>query len=111
MSLITLSVHHRLPVDEARQRMETAVRELTERFGAFVRQVEWSTDRSQVQVEGSGLWIEMRVDQQAVHLSADFLFLGRLFGGSLTTQLQAVLERTFQRHLPGNSEKTRGRQP
>src|SRR5215813_11339967 len=54
MSLIHLSVQHGHTFDEAKRRLETAVHQLQSRFGTLVRQVEWSTDRSQVRLEGIG---------------------------------------------------------
>ena len=99
MPLMTLSVQHGHTVDEARSRLETAVHEVTSRFGTLVRRVEWSTDRSQVRLEGIGFWIEMGVDAQAVHVSADIPVLGRLLGGSVTTRLKAIVQRTFQHKL------------
>jgi hypothetical protein len=106
MSLLTLSVQHRQTVDEARSRLETAVHELTNRFGTLVTRVEWSPDHNQVRLEGIGFWIELRVDEHAVYVSADFPVLGRLFGGSVSTRLQEILQRTFQPKLPGSSEQT-----
>jgi hypothetical protein len=100
MPLMTLSVQHGHTVDEARRRLESAVHEFTSRFSALVRRVDWSPDRSQVRLEGSGLWIELRVDGQAVHVSADIPMLGGLLGGSVTTQLKDILQRTFQLQLP-----------
>lgn len=105
MPLMTLSVQHRHTVDEARRRLETAVHEITSRFGTLVRRVEWSPDRSQVRLEGSGFCIEMRVDVQALHVSADIPVLGRLLGGSVTTRLKEIIQRTFQQKLPGGSGK------
>ena len=100
MPLITLSVQHGHTFDEARRRLEIAVREITSRLGTLIRRVAWSTDRSQVRMEGMGGWIEMQVDAQAVHVSADIPVLGRLLGGSFTTGLQEMLQRTFQTKLP-----------
>jgi hypothetical protein len=102
---MTLSVQHGQTLDEARSHLETAVREIMNRFGALVRQVAWSTDRSQVRLEGSGFWIELRVDGQAVHVSADLPALGRFLGGSVTTRLKEIIQRTFQQKLPGSSGK------
>jgi hypothetical protein len=101
MPLMTLSVQHGHTFDEARKRLETAVHEVTSRFGTLVRRVEWSTDRSQVRLEGIGFWIEMQGDAQAVHVSADIPVLGRLLGSSVTTSLKEILQRTFQHKLPG----------
>jgi hypothetical protein len=100
MPLMNRSVQHRHTFDEARTRLETVVHEVTSRFGTLVRRVEWSTDRSQVRLEGIGREIEMQVDAQAVHGSADIPVLGRLLGGSVTTRLKELVQRTFQHKLP-----------
>jgi hypothetical protein len=89
MSLMTLSVQHGHTFDEARTRLETAVHEVTSRFGTLVQRVEF--------------WIEMQVDAQVVHVSADIPVLGSLLGGSVTTRLKEILERTFQHQLPGGT--------
>jgi hypothetical protein len=101
MPFMTFSVQHGQTIDEARRHVETAIHELTSRCGPLVRRVEWSTDRSQVRLEGHGFWIELRVDAYAVHVSADFPVLGRLLGRSVATRLQEILHRTFARQLPG----------
>jgi hypothetical protein len=101
MPLMTFSVHHGHTFDEAHRRLETAVHELTRRCGTLVRRVAWSTDRSQVRLEGIGYWIVMQVDAQAVHVSADIPVLGSLLGGSVTTRLKEMVARTFQPKLPG----------
>src|SRR5437016_13841673 len=77
MSLMTLSVQDGHTFDEARTRLETAVHEVTRQCGTLIQRVEWSTDRSQVRLEGIGCWIEMLVDAQAVHVSADIPVLGQ----------------------------------
>ena len=78
-------------------------RAVESRLEVLIQRVEWSTDRSQVRLEGIGCWIEMQVDAQAVHVSADIPVLGRLLGGSVTTRLKEILERTFQHKLPGGT--------
>jgi hypothetical protein len=101
MPLMTFSVQHGHTFMEAQRRLETAVHELTRRCGTLVRRVEWSTDRSQVRLEGIGYWIVMQIDAQAVHVSADIPVLGSLLGGSVTTRLKEMVARTFQSKLPG----------
>ena len=73
MPLVTLSVQHGYTLEEARRRLETAVAELTSRFGTLVRRVEWSPDRTQVRLEGNGIWIELRLEGQVVHAAADIV--------------------------------------
>ena len=105
MSLIHLSVQHGHTFDEAKRRLETTVHELQSQFGTLVRQAEWSTDRSQVRLEGSGFWIEMQVDAQAVHVSVDIPVLGGLLGGSISTRLQEIVQGVFQFQLPEGNRK------
>jgi len=85
--------------------LETTVHEFQSRFSPMVQQVEWSADRSQVRLEGIGFWVELQVDAQAVHISADIPVLGRLLGSSVTTRLQEIVQRTFQLKLPEGNEK------
>ena len=99
MSLINLSMQHGQTFDEARGHMETAVHEIHSRFSSLIRHVEWSPDRSWVRLNGTGFWVEMQVDAQAVHVSADIPMLGGLLGGSVTTDLKQILQRTFQKRL------------
>jgi hypothetical protein len=105
MPLMTLSVQHGHTLEEARRRLETAVADLTSRFGTLVRRVEWAPDHSQVRLEGGGVWIELRLDAQAVHASVDLPGLGRWLGGSVVTRLKEVLRHTFEPKLPGGKGK------
>ena len=105
MPLLTLSIQHGHTFEEARQRLETAVHDVTKWFGTLVRRVEWSTDRSQVRLEGIGCWMQMQVDAQAEYVSADIPVLGSLLGGSVTTDLKALVQRTFQGKLPVDPSK------
>jgi hypothetical protein len=100
MSLINLSVRHGQTLPEAQKRLETAVHEIHSRFSALIRQVEWSADRSRVRLDGTGFWVEMWVDAEAVHVSADIPVLGRLLGDSVATGLKQIVQRTFQKTLP-----------
>ena len=60
MPLMTFSMQHGKTFEEACQRLATAVDAVTRRLGTLMRRVEWSTDRSQVRLEGIGLWIAMQ---------------------------------------------------
>jgi Putative polyhydroxyalkanoic acid system protein (PHA_gran_rgn) len=98
--LVNLSIKHGRTRDEASHRLDAAVQEVSARFGAMIRRVEWAADRSRVRLEGVGFWAEMWVDAEAVHATGDAPILGRLFGGPLTSGLKQIVERTFQKRLP-----------
>jgi hypothetical protein len=100
VALINLSVKHHQTQEEARRRLETAVHEISAKFGTMVRRVEWAANRNRVKLEGAGFWIELWVDALAVHVTGDAPLLGRLLGGPLGSRLKQIVERTFQRQLP-----------
>lgn len=98
--MINLTVRHGRTLDEARHRLQTAVRELSDQFGSMVRRVEWSADRNRVKLEGAGAWIEIWVDAQDVHATGDISILGGLLSGPLGAGLKRIVEQTFQKQLP-----------
>ncbi len=100
MPLINLSVKHGRTLDEARTRLEAAVTEVSRSFGPMVRRVEWAADRAGVRIDGSGFWVEMRVDAQDVHATGDIPVLGGLLGGPLASGLKQIVQQTFQKKLP-----------
>lgn len=100
MPLIDLTVQHGQSLDEARRRLETAVHETSRQFATLVRRVEWAVDRNRVKLEGVGFWVEMWVDAEALHVTADVPILGGLLGGQLASGLKQILQQTFQKQLP-----------
>jgi hypothetical protein len=83
MSLIDLTFQHGQTLEEASHRLETTVAQVSGRFGALVRRVEWAADRNRVKLEGVGFRVEMWIDSQAVHATGDVPILDALLGGSL----------------------------
>jgi len=100
MPLINVSVQHGKTLEEAQSRMETAVREIHSQFSMLLERIEWSADRRRVRLDGRGFWVEMWVDAQAVHISADIPILGGLLGDRMATGLKQIVQRTFQKALP-----------
>jgi hypothetical protein len=100
MSLINLTFQHGRTLEEASRGLATAVHQISGRFGALLRRVEWAADRRRVKLEGVGFWAEMWVDAQAVHATGDIPILGGLLGSSLGTGLKQIVQQTFQKKLP-----------
>jgi hypothetical protein len=99
MSVVNLSVKHGVSFDEAKVRLDAAVRELGKLMGRMVQQVTWNSGRDRVRVEGAGFWLEMSVDAQDLHATGDIPALAGLMGGPLTAGLRRVVEQTIQRQL------------
>jgi putative polyhydroxyalkanoate system protein len=97
MPLISVSIAHGQTLEEARHRLETVVREISERFG--LRRVEWSADRNRVKLEGAGARIEMSVDPQDVHVTGDIPVLAGLLSGPFTSGLRQILDQALRKRL------------
>jgi hypothetical protein len=103
MSLINLTMKHGRTLDEARAALGQSVLAVQDRFGSLIRRVDWESDRSRVRVEGTGFWVEMKVDAQEVHASGDIPILGGLLGGSLGSGIEQIVKKTFEKGLPGRT--------
>jgi hypothetical protein len=99
MPVISLTIAHGQSQEEARRRLELAVREVCERLGGISR-VEWSADRNRVKLQTVGAWLELWVDDRDVHATGDILGLGGLISGPLVSGLKQILQQTFQKQLP-----------
>ena len=99
MPLINLTVAHGRTLEEARQRLETAVHQISGQFGAVIRRVEWAPDRHRVTLEGTGVRVEMWVDARDVHAVGDIPIIGALLGGPLASGLKQIVQQTFQKQL------------
>jgi len=97
--LISLTIEHGRTQDEARRRLESAVHEISSRFGAMLGPAEWTPDRNRVRLGRAAVWVEMWVDAREVHVTADAPLLGRLFAGPLT-RLKQIVEHSFRKRLP-----------
>jgi hypothetical protein len=100
MPLLNLTLQHGRTLEEARRHLETAVNQISNQFGSFVRRVEWDADHSRAKLAGVGFSIEMWVDAQAVHATGDVPFLGGLLGSSLAEGLKQIMQLTFRNKLP-----------
>jgi Putative polyhydroxyalkanoic acid system protein (PHA_gran_rgn) len=100
MALISLTIRHGRTQEDARRRLETAVREISTKLGVLLRRVEWAADRNRVRLDGVGFWMELWVDAEAVHVTGDAPMLGRLLGAPVTSRLKHMIEGTFLKKLP-----------
>jgi hypothetical protein len=103
MAQINLSMQHGQTLEAAQHRLTTAVHEIHRRCSACIQQVTWSADRCRVRLQGTGFWVDMSVDAQAVHVSGDIALLGGLLGGPLATGLTQIVQQVFQKQLPSTT--------
>lgn len=100
MSQIKLTIRHGQTLEVARERLGQAVAEVHNRFGTLVQRIDWTPDRSGVELSGTGFQVNLRVDPQDVHVTGDVPLLGNLLGSTVLTGLKNLLQQTFQKGLP-----------
>ncbi len=101
MSELNLSVKHHVTQEQARARLEQAMRDAQGRFGGMLHRVDWSPDRNSVNLAGTGFTGRVWVDAAEVHAVVDVPILGQLFAGPIVTGLKGMLEQHFPKQLPG----------
>ena len=104
MSMIRFSMKHGLGEQEARQRLEKTVGDVTTRFGGMVKQVNWAPDRRSVNVVATGFSSIVRIDAQEVHVEADVGMLGGLMGGQIVDRVKQLIGERFKALPPGQGE-------
>ncbi len=97
MSAIDLSFEHGRTLLEAKAQLERAVAEATGVLASFVQSVDWTPDRTAARIRGAGFHVDIQVDAKHVRVQADLPLLGRF----LMPAVRGVLEKAFQKKLPG----------
>ena len=110
MSMIRFSMKHGLGEQEARERLEKTVGDVTARFGGMVKQVNWAADRRSVNVAATGFSATVRVDAQEVHVEADVGMLGGLMGGQIVERVKQLIGERFKA-LPQSPGQGKGSTP
>jgi hypothetical protein len=81
MASLDMTVKHGLSWDEARAHFVKGVADAEAKYGAQIKQVEWSEDRTEVRLVGPGFDVVLRVDPDAVHATGRVPFFLKLLEG------------------------------
>jgi hypothetical protein len=65
----------------------------------LLHQVQWAADFRSVTMSGTGLHVEMRVDEQSVYVALDVPMLSGLLRAPFMAGVKGILQRTFQKRL------------
>lgn len=100
MSMIQVSLQHNTTLDDAKFSLENAIVDIRKRFGAFVKDVTWSDDRSMATLSGRGIVLEFSVDAVHVRVQGDIPLLGRMLGTTVGKKLSDGLRLELQSQFP-----------
>lgn len=92
MAALNMTVKHGQSFEAARAHFETGVTQAQAKYGAYIRQVDWSDDRTSAHLTGSGFDVVLKVDDDAVHASGQIPLYAKL----LESPVRKFIEDTFK---------------
>jgi hypothetical protein len=93
MARLDLAIKHQQPPDIAAVKFESAIREAQERFGTWIRRVDWAEDRRSAVLTGPGYEVRLWFDDRDVHAQGQIPLPWKLFEGALRNYMKQVIDR------------------
>ena len=92
MAALNMTIQHGQTPEAARANFEKGVTPAREKYGSYVRQVEWSDDHTSAHLTGSGFDVVLSVDDTAVHATGTIPFFAKM----LEAPVRKFIEDTFR---------------
>jgi hypothetical protein len=93
MAQLKLAIAHGQPMEDAAVRFQAAIREAQDRFGTWIRRVDWSDDRHAATLSGPGYEVRLWFDDRDVHAQGRIPLAWKLFEGAMQSYVKCVIER------------------
>ena len=94
MAPLNMSFRHGQPWETARANFETGINQAKDRFGAFLKSVEWSDDKTAARLRGSNFDVNLTLGPESVHAEGNVPFIARKL---LEMPVRKFLEETFKK--------------
>jgi len=91
MARVDLAIDHGQEPAAARVNFERAITAAQTRFGTWLRQVNWSDDRSSVKLAGPGFDVELTCDEQKVYVRGTVPIAFKLMEGPIKSFIAQAL--------------------
>ena len=91
MAELNMTVKHGQPAEAARANFEKAIAAAHEQHGRWVRQVEWSPDRSSAILSGPGYRVTLSFDDENVYAKGHVPLAFKLLEGSVRRFVEKTL--------------------
>ena len=93
MAALDTTVKHGRDFATARANFEEAVTAASTKYGQFIREVEWSEDRTEARLTGPGFDVLLRVDPEVVRATGTVPFFVRMLEGPVMKFIEETLRR------------------
>ena len=91
MAALNLSVKHGQSFEVARANFEKGITRAAAKYGSYIQRIDWSDDRSEARLNGSGCDVRLTVDAEAVHATGQVPFYFKMFEGRVKQFVQEAL--------------------
>ena len=92
MSALNMSVKHGQSGDEARANFQKGIEAARAKYGAYIKNVEWSDDRTSARLSGPGFDVVLKVDDESVHAEGQVPFFVRFLEGPIRKFVEQTLK-------------------
>jgi hypothetical protein len=94
MAQLNLAIEHGQPLEDAAVRFQAAILEAQDRFGTWIRRVDWSEDRRAATLSGPGYEVRLWFDARDVHAQGRIPLAWKLFEGAMKSYVRHIIQRT-----------------
>ena len=92
MAQLDMTVEHGQTAGAARENFEKAIATAQSQYGRFIRRLEWSPDRTGVQVSGTGFDVRLSYDDLKVYARGTVPMLAKLLEGPIKAFISRALK-------------------
>lgn len=92
MAQLDMAVEHGQTAEAARENFEKAIATAQSQYGRFIQRLEWSPDRTEVRVSGSGFDVRLSYDDRKVHARGTVPMAAKLLEGPIRAFIARALK-------------------
>jgi hypothetical protein len=94
MARLDLAIEHGQPPDVAAAKFQAAILEAQDRFGTWIRRVDWSEDHHSATLSGAGYEVRLWFDDREVHAQGQVPLAWKLLEGPIRSYVKRIIDRT-----------------
>ena len=93
MARLDLAIEHGQSLEGAAKKFQAAILETQDRFGTWIRRVDWSEDRRSATLSGPGYEVRLWFDDRDVHAHGRIPLAWKLFEGAMRSYVRRIIDR------------------
>jgi hypothetical protein len=90
---LNLAIEHGQPLEDAAVRFQAAILEAQDRYGTWIRRVDWSDDHRAATLSGPGYEVRLWFDDRDVHAQGRIPLAWKLFEGAMKNYVRHIIQR------------------